>query len=81
MSSDRIHLCNCSRLDHALRIEHHDGMVYVTIVLDRDLSIWRRIATAWRHVLGRTCAFGACAEIVLGPEEAREVAEELVKES
>lgn len=67
---DVIVVCNCSRLDHAVRFHYdpEDDLVYVTVVLQLDPSFWRRARVAWRYLIGgdrAVCAFGACTEALI----------------
>lgn len=65
---DIILQCTCSHLTHVVRFSRFcgdsDGEAYVSVSMSPG-DLWRRVRTAWSHVLGRDCGYQDVAEVTL----------------
>lgn len=75
MKSEEWIICECSSLEHFMRISYEpdfDECVYVTIHLS-SLSFWQRLKLGIRYILGYKSRYGNFEEIVLSKEKLKKV--------
>lgn len=75
-------ICNCGSVEHQFLISYwndHEGWdeTYVEIHLTKQWPIWRRIVLAVKYIFGYQCRYGAFQEVVLHPDQVRELRDKL----
>jgi hypothetical protein len=87
---DLVLVCSCSSLGHVVRFsrwswecssggETQHFEAYVDVALDARDPLWSRIKAAIRHVLGRTCAYGIAAEVIVSEGDLPKLREWIVR--
>jgi len=68
--------CSCHTSDHQFEInwwESEDKEVYFTIHLNDTYSFWNRLVLGIKYIFGFKSRYGNFAEIILMPEDCKEV--------
>ena len=75
----QLFICDCGDIEHSFVLTHEKEStdiwpsdLYLSVYL-RDQSIWKRIKTGIKYILGHKSKYGAWDEILLTPERAQEV--------
>lgn len=78
---NKVYICSCSMLSHAVRFSWDDHLkeLFIDVSLVRSKSFWRRLKESWRHLLGKDCNFGDCAEVLLSKNDVEHLIADLTK--
>lgn len=78
--NDEIFVCDCNALEHIIRFQYWDSkydneenIIYVAYHLQSD-SLWERIKTAIKHILGHRSKYGDFGELLLNEDDAKRLA-------
>lgn len=68
-------ICKCGDTSHQCVIQYWDddhalGEVYLSVHLDREANIFRRIWYGLKYIFGKPSVYGDFDEIILRPEDA-----------
>lgn len=76
--SKQIYLqCECHSANHFVLIERDEfKCLQISVVADRNRSIWHRMRWAFHHIFSREDL--VMADLILAPDKAKELAEQLI---
>lgn len=71
-------VCKCFSIEHSFIVSGDDEDLFIEVHL-ASAPFWTRVKNAVNYVLGRKSKWGDFEEILLSPEQALELGDELVK--
>lgn len=75
---DEFFVCDCHSIEHIIHFQYRDNddtnLIYVAYHLQSD-SLWERIKTAIKHILGHRSKYGDFGELLLNEDDAKRLAE------
>jgi len=72
-----LYTCACSSLEHMFVVTEFDEDLFLEVHL-RPAPFWRRVKRAIKYVFGYRCRYGSFDEIILTPEMAGELGDQLI---